>query len=53
MVNPLLLKTNVAGKGGWGTEGKILLEGSYSVIEQDTTPTSTQKTRMIGLRWIA
>ena len=52
MVNPLLLKTNVAGKGG-GTEGKILLEGSYSVIEQDTTPTITQKTRMIGLRWIA
>ena len=51
MVNPLLLKTNVG--GGGGTESKFLLEGSYSAIEQDTTPISTQKTRMIGLRWIA
>ena len=49
MVNPLLLKTNAGG----GDRGLILLEGSCSVIEQDTTPISPQKTRMIGLRWIA
>ena len=28
------------------TEGLILLESSYSVIEQDTTPINPQKTRM-------
>ena len=30
-----------------------MLEGSYSVIEEDTTPSRPQKARMIGLRWIA
>ena len=46
-----VIKDQCGGRGG--TESKFLLEGSYSAIEQDTTPISTQKTRMIGLRWIA
>ena len=40
------------GEGMGETEGEILLEGSYSVIEEDTAPISPQKTKMIGLIWI-